>query len=114
MQLNWNRTFKTRKGQPIVFDQESKKPITAGDCCIIALDNEEVRIDGTQKYRRYELSRKIEKAVEIGQVEFTAEELVILKQAVGEFPFIGILHGQLWDFLDNKAEESANELRIVG
>lgn len=106
MKLDFTRTFKTRTGKDFSFGADESgntKIMTAGACCLIALDSIEVKISGEEKYKRYQLNKKIEKSIEV-DTDFTAEEVAYLKKVTGEFDFTPFLQGLLWDFLDQKSE----------
>lgn len=80
---------------------ETGKDATYRQTFMVALTNEQdengVRLSGKQKYERYDLWSKIKKAPG-NDIQFTAEEVVLLKNATQALPLL--VAGQARDYLD--------------
>lgn len=109
MRLNFYKTFKTRDGETIMLG-DTGKPMTGFDACIISLDYTTKPISGEEKYKRYQLSKKVEMASSVDN-DFTVEELSFLKTVIGDYPFNPNQCGQLWDWIDQK---DVTNLKAVG
>lgn len=80
-----------------------KKDLTLGLVCTNSLLVFDERMTGQDKYERYKLARKLEKAKD-GQVDLKAEEIASIKDAIGKYQ-TPLVVGQAWDLLENVQEE---------
>lgn len=99
MKINFNATIKNLDGVDIQKSEADKSPVTLGWLCVNALLTE---VPGKtmapdQKFKRYELATVIKKGVH----EVTSEQIVLLKEAVGEvWPPLYV--GVAWNLLEGK------------
>jgi hypothetical protein len=101
MKLELSIELKARKDVPLK-DGEGN-PITLHDAVVRSLENpEETTLNGEQKYRRYQLIKKLDRKPES---DFSAEEVSLMKEAVGRFPWLPFVHGVICDLLDQKTAE---------
>ena len=105
MKLDFTKTFKTRKGE-IVKLTEKSEAMTGEDACLLSLEEIQQGVDQSEKYQRYEIEKKIVS----GETDFKSEEIVLLKKAIGGFPFTPWVHGCICDWLDQKDEPTKLEV----
>lgn len=86
MKIDFSQQPKALAGD--TFKNEKNESLTLSDVCIEGLNRphpvEDQRLTGEQKFKRWDLSRRIYKATE---VEVSAEEIADLKKCIGlHFP----------------------------
>jgi hypothetical protein len=77
-------------------------PFTLKAACFGALGatfQDEQTLPGEEKFKRYELYKKIKDATD--PVELKSEDVVLLKKLVGK-AYGPLIMGQCWDLLENK------------
>lgn len=79
--------------------QADGQPLTLERVVIIALLQPVDKMPGEEKYRRYDMMRRIHGAA--GPVELTVEQVAYVKQAVGDSVFTALVVGQAWDMLEH-------------
>lgn len=98
MIVRLDKVITTLDGEPVTGDRG--KPMTIGDAALLALtataQNESP--DGLEKFRRYELAKKLKMLLE---VDLSPEEVAKLKERVGAI-FNVVVVGRVWDALDGK------------
>jgi len=95
-----NQFIKNERGDVAVITIPAEGASTLRDICIAALmtDNPENRVNGQEKYRRYELATKIKKN---DTVEVTTDEIVLIKNLIAEI-YPPLVLGQAFDMLEGK------------
>lgn len=97
MKLDFTKLLWNRSNGPVVMAGTNTQ-MTVLDAAWLALDHALPSTFHEEKYQRYQLSKKLEKS----NWDLTAEEIALLKKAIGEYTFISFLHGWLIDFLEAK------------
>lgn len=106
MKIKVNQPLKTIKGEEIKNEKiengkvvESKESFLLKDACVNALlANDDEKIEGTEKMKRYLLASKIQQANEL---DLKSEEIVKLKEAVGK-AYGALIVGQVYQLLEGK------------
>ena len=94
--IKFDTVLKDLQGKPF-RDLGTTAPMTAGSACKYALTVhiEGERVDGPEKFKRFELAQKISLAKD----ELSAEEVAMAKSVTGIVWSPGII-GPLWKLLD--------------
>jgi hypothetical protein len=97
MKINFEQTLKDMDGKDITEGKE-KKVLTLDKVCVNALlsENQDDRQSGEDKLKVFQLAKKIYGA---GEVEVTAEEIVLIKNKVGRF-YLPLVVGQVYEILE--------------
>ena len=104
MRINVKQNLRDFDGKSMTEPtKDGVKVITLDVICENALlaNNPQKPISGTEKVTRYELARKIHLNEE---VDFTAEEIVLVKKCVDEV-FGAIIVGPVYEILEGKDDE---------
>ncbi len=113
MKIDFSKKLFTRTGEPVKQAADSEQ-LSGKDAVIISLDylDNDSRLTPDQKYKRYRAQLKMETE----DADWTSEEVVTMKEAVGQYPWFPHLHGILCDLLDQKEvlPPSAPKLEVVG
>lgn len=102
MKVNFDTTLVTLDGKPI---EDGDKDLTLKTACVNALTLDQGSVpgqptdSGPEKFRRYELARKIHGAV--GEVDLASDEVVCIKAAVAK-TYITLIVGQAFNLLEGK------------
>jgi len=106
MKIDWNRTLTARDGKPLMGPSEEGKfptAITLKELVVAALDMPtqpgKREISASEKYDRYKVIKAINE-----DLALSTKEVGTCIKAVEEFNFVPMVHGQLTDILDAKAE----------
>jgi hypothetical protein len=99
VKIDFTRTINDLDGRP--FKIENDELLTLGRVVISALHQGE-KLTGDEKYKRHDLMVRIHSQVE--PVELKVDEVVLLKQVVGESNFTAWVSGEAWDMLEGKKE----------
>ena len=99
MKVNLDMEILDIKGNPIVIQGEEGF-LTLKDVCInaILLEEQDEKIEGKEKVRRYQLALKINEG---GTLNFSVEDLTLLKEKVGKMYTI-LVAGQALPLLDGE------------
>lgn len=93
------KNFDGTEAKEVSGDKE--KAVTYFDVITRALFTDNTGDDAKAKYKRYHLAMKLKESED---VDLSAEQITIIKEKVGE-AFGALVVGQVWDFLDPKADE---------
>lgn len=109
MKIDFSQTIKTQEGDIIYLDDKKKEPVTLKGVLERSLNFGEApaAITAEQKYKRYLIFKRLSQE----GVDFSAEEVSMMKQAVGEFPWLPWILGSVWDMLDQKSVQVPTLLR---
>ena len=100
MQIDVTQELKTLSGAPIPVD-ETREPFTLRAVCVNVLLGQaadERGITGEEKFKRYELARKIYNE---DKPELSVEDLALLKKLIGA-GYAPLVVGQAWQMIDPK------------
>lgn len=102
MKIDLRATFTDRNGRPITKtgkDVEGQV-MTLSDLLMLALDyfEDPKAATGEEKYKRYKIIEKVKDE----HNDFSVEEVMTMKGAVSQHPFVPFVHGQIVDLLDQK------------
>lgn len=96
MKIDINKNLTSIDDQPLL---DNGKSVTLRDVCIQATLTPSQKDTQEEKWKKYEIYKKLKKC-DGGIVELTVEEISIIKKASGEI-HPPLLMGQLFDLLEN-------------
>lgn len=107
MKVRFDTPLVTLDGQPI---KEGETQLTLRSICVNALTLDGgppsgATDSGAEKFRRYELARKIHASV--GELDLASDEIVCIKTAVAK-SYITLVVGQAFNLLEGKSCTSAS------
>lgn len=102
MKIDLSGVIVSLTGLPMkMSDAVDAKDLTAKDACINAILNEQTeedkRADGNTKFKKYKLAKKIDKAVDV--VELEAEEITLIKAQLPK-TYVSLVVGQVFELLE--------------
>lgn len=98
MKLNITQPIKSLDGTPIKDDQNQELTLKVVLVNALLTQNEE-KLTGEEKYKRYSLSKKIYESDE--EVELSIEEVAQLKRLIGDL-YPPLVVGQVFDILEGR------------
>ena len=99
MDINFDKILRDFDGAEIPMTAGGNDPTKLGYVCITALMASfpgEEQLPGTEKYKRYDLARKIHKG---GTVNVPTEDVTLLKNLIGK-AFAPLIVGSAYEILD--------------
>lgn len=85
----------------VVHETDEASPIVSlKDALARSLNHLQDAANPDVKYKRYRALRKLEK----DDAEWTVEELALIKESVGQFPWSPWAHGYICDLIDAKTD----------
>ena len=109
MKIDFSQLVKNIEGQPfqMMIEKEGKpekKEMTLGMICVEALGAQipGENVDGVEKFKRYQLIRKIFFG---GELELEPEDIVKIKDLVGKTGSTAVV-GPVWEILNGKEDKA--------
>lgn len=104
MKFDMQTTLLGFNGEPIQKDVKDDSPVTLGETLAMACANAnpQKHSDTEAKLRVYRILQKVG-AKDAGEVELESEEIVLLKELVGDMYGVGVV-GAVCDLLEKTAE----------
>jgi len=112
MEIDFSQKLKNLKGdvlKEVSIDEETKKEestdYTLGTAAVNTLFANEKDMTGEQKVKRYNLATKI---FEMGKVDVTTDEIVLIKKVIGKFT-TALIVGQAYKMLEKEEEKKEKQ-----
>lgn len=103
--------FNLKGEQMIRIDQVGEKvtevSLFMNDVVVGNLNREDPECTPEERYKRFQIAEKIEKASSEDGVSLNIDEIGIIKKAAGKNPSPMVV-GRVWEFLENSIAEKAN------
>ena len=114
MKIDYNQKLKSLSGKELK-DNQTNEDLCLKDVCanaLLGLFDDERKLEGKEKLRRYQLANKIYGAKE--PIELKSEEITLLKTLVSK-AYAALISGQVWKILDpaEKAEPEQKEPKKI-
>lgn len=101
MEIDFNQKLKNLDGSVIKeTDKKDSADVTLKLVCIVALTAiiRGEQVDGTEKYKRWKLTGKIDKG---GKIKLTTDEISYIKELIGKVHGV-VITGQSYDMLEKE------------
>ena len=99
MKIDFSRILTNFDGKPILTPEKGE-PVdlkTASMTALLGQYQDERNLSGEEKFKRYELAKKIHQS---GEIELKSEEIALIKSLVAK-AYAPLAVGKLWEMLEN-------------